>query len=259
MNCQEFIDLVSELACDRPLDASIEQDARRHTTVCDSCAQLLAAQRMLTARILEFAEATGNLHTSPQVKQRLRAEVTKRKIAQNASLGTSIRAAMGSVGRAIWPRWVVAAAISACLMVTTVWWWTSTTPVQEQLAGAQPPAAKEIPKTSPTVEPVAPATPHPQVVARQSPQHQPQRRTPKRNRPTVSEVEGEEFASAFVPLTLSMDEKAIENGTIVRLEVPRTKLIAMGLPLHVDGDQETVNAEVMLGDNGVAYAIRVVR
>ena len=45
----------------------------------------------------------------------------------------------------------------------------------------------------------------------------------------------------------------------MRLEVPRARLIAMGLPLRVEADREMINAEVMMGDNGVAYAIRFVR
>jgi hypothetical protein len=62
-----------------------------------------------------------------------------------------------------------------------------------------------------------------------------------------------------VPLTFAGETKALENGFIVRVEVPRSTLIAMGLPLNVERHEEAVKADVMMGDNGVAYAIRVVR
>ena len=62
----------------------------------------------------------------------------------------------------------------------------------------------------------------------------------------------------FVPLTAIADATAMRSGTIVRVEMPRASLIAMGLPLHAERADETVKADIVVGDDGLARAIRLV-
>jgi len=61
----------------------------------------------------------------------------------------------------------------------------------------------------------------------------------------------------FIPLPNSAGVAADEDDVnLVRVEVPRTAMIALGLDVSADRASELVEADVMLGSNGVARAVR---
>lgn len=68
-----------------------------------------------------------------------------------------------------------------------------------------------------------------------------------------------EIATDFMPLTYDGGALAMDSGHIVRVELPRTALVSMGLPMNFERAGEPVKADVLLGDDGVARAIRFVR
>jgi hypothetical protein len=71
----------------------------------------------------------------------------------------------------------------------------------------------------------------------------------------------EQQATEFLPLTLipeEPEERAGENHQIVRVTLPRTTLLAFGVPMNMEHAGELVTADVMLGADGVAHAIRFV-
>jgi anti-sigma factor RsiW len=61
----------------------------------------------------------------------------------------------------------------------------------------------------------------------------------------------------FIPLPnsagVATDE---EDVNLVRVEVPRSTMIALGLDVSADRAEELVEADVLLGSNGVARAVR---
>lgn len=68
-----------------------------------------------------------------------------------------------------------------------------------------------------------------------------------------------EIATAFLPLVEADSLAAIESGHIMRVEMPRQALVSFGLPMNQERAGELVKADVLLGDDGVARAIRFVR
>ena len=50
-----------------------------------------------------------------------------------------------------------------------------------------------------------------------------------------------------------------DGGQIVRVELPRTTLASFGLPVNMDRYNEKVKADVLLGVDGMAHAIRFVQ
>ena len=259
MNCREFNELLNELASDRLQDALARKRALVHAGGCESCAHLLAAQRALSAGLFEVAEVTGRELPPPRIKQQLRAAVAERRAAPVTTSVPATVLAFKPAAKLNWQRQALAAAAAILLLftVSTLLWQQSNGTEKNTLAnGATPIASPAIPNT-----PATRATPvvEPPFVG-QLAQQQPVKRHSVRRARTIEPVADEqEVASEFVPLTLDTDERALANGTLVRLEVPRARLIAMGLPLRVEAERDTINAEVMMGDNGVAYAIRVVR
>lgn len=65
--------------------------------------------------------------------------------------------------------------------------------------------------------------------------------------------------SAFVPLPYATDPATLEDGTVVRVELTRSALATMGMPVTDGGSLDTVPADIMLSEDGVPQAIRLVR
>ncbi|MFN0083783.1 MAG: hypothetical protein ACKVX9_00205 [Blastocatellia bacterium] len=226
---------------------------RRHASGCESCAGQWAAEEALDARLLEFGAATRDAHASPRVRKELRGQFLARRGAPEASQKV---VSIESRRRQVTPLWMLAAAaaLAACFALAG-WFWLR--------AGATPGAYNEPDIAEQSALPLPPPVPVPEgnepgLQSTASADPLPASSRPRNNRSRATILE-KELVSEFVPLTLAADERAIENGTLVRMRLSRERLIAMGLPLQIEGAQKTIDAEVMLGDNGVAYAIRIVR
>jgi hypothetical protein len=68
-------------------------------------------------------------------------------------------------------------------------------------------------------------------------------------------------ADGFIPLPNSAplavgDAADGDDVNLVRVEVPRSAMIALGLDVSADRAEELVQADVMLGSNGMARAVR---
>ncbi|MBI1764755.1 MAG: hypothetical protein HYR56_25315 [Acidobacteria bacterium] len=262
MNCREFNEVLNDLTSDRLSDALARKRALVHAGACEACARRLAAQRALSASLFEFAEVTGKEQPPLRIRQQLRAAVAERRAAPAVAQSSATVLAFKSAAKPNhWRRWALAAAatVLALFTISVLLWRQSQAPAQSVLAGAASPTPQMTPavpsvsgKSETTATDLQPRT---QLAQR----HAPKQRRAQRVRAVEAATDEQELASEFVPLTLDTDERALANGTLVRLEVPRARLIAMGLPLRVEADRDTINAEVMMGDNGVAYAIRVVR
>ena len=80
--------------------------------------------------------------------------------------------------------------------------------------------------------------------------------------PTTSVPRGGEVATAFFPLTYS--SLPISNAQLIRVQVPRSALASFGLaPIDVPAGARgtastTVPADVLVGEDGVARAVRFV-
>jgi len=80
--------------------------------------------------------------------------------------------------------------------------------------------------------------------------------------PSTTAPRGGEVATAFFPLTYS--SLPISNAQLVRVQVPRSALASFGLsPIDVPASTAatapaTVSADVLVGEDGVARAVRFV-
>jgi hypothetical protein len=69
----------------------------------------------------------------------------------------------------------------------------------------------------------------------------------------------QEVATDFIPLMLGGRFTQSEGGHVVRVELPRSALASFGLPVNAERAGGRVKADVLLGDDGMARAIRFVR
>ena len=67
-----------------------------------------------------------------------------------------------------------------------------------------------------------------------------------------------EIATDFIPLSYMNVTSLQDGGQIIRVELPRSALANFGLPVNMDRNQR-VKADVLLGVDGLAHAIRFVQ
>ena len=68
-----------------------------------------------------------------------------------------------------------------------------------------------------------------------------------------------EIATDFIPLSYMSAASLQDGGQIVRVQLPRSALANFGLPVNMDRYNEKVKADVLLGVDGRAHAIRFVQ
>ena len=66
----------------------------------------------------------------------------------------------------------------------------------------------------------------------------------------------EETKTDFIALSYAADT---ESGQIVRVKVPSSMMVSLGVATNVEKESKMVNAEVVIGDDGLARAIRFIR
>lgn len=142
--------------------------------------------------------------------------------------------------------WYWAAAAAACLVVAAglMRFERRPTPPPRAAALLQAPTAVEARLTqAPPAAPARKTARRPRRVAR------PAAPRPGSKRP--------EMATEFIPVSYAATPAG--QASIVRVRLPRTALLSFGLPMNVERAAEPVLADVLLGEDGVARAIRFVR
>jgi hypothetical protein len=94
----------------------------------------------------------------------------------------------------------------------------------------------------------------PQYVRAAEYQSAPARRSVSRSEPQNPEVSDEFYALA----DLHPSEEAARNGRIVRVELPRASLVALGVNVPLDSDKQMIKTDLLVGPDGVPRAIRIV-
>src|SRR5262249_62400278 len=68
-----------------------------------------------------------------------------------------------------------------------------------------------------------------------------------------------ETTTDFFPLMDEDDLESLESAQVVKVELPASVLVAAGLPAGLQTDGQAVTADLVLGQDGLARAIRFVR
>jgi hypothetical protein len=73
------------------------------------------------------------------------------------------------------------------------------------------------------------------------------------------QAEAAEVATDYLPLTYLVETAVPESGLVVRVQIPRLALVSLGVPINVERAGELVQADVVIGDDGLARAIRFIQ
>lgn len=187
----------------------------------------------------EQMEAAAN---APFLYQRIRNEIT-----QHPTRTVTIPTRPFGAGWVVW-HWA-GAALALLLLAVGLWQlWPprAATPVA-RLASAPPPILP-----SPDAESVIAklgTTPALHTAPKAAPTRTRRAAPPRQQK--------EDVTSDFIPLTYVADA-ASAGGHLIRIEVTPATLASLGFPLPSASNKEWVKADVMLGDDGLARAIRFV-
>ena len=151
-------------------------------------------------------------------------------------------------------RMAAAAAIALITLIAGATAWNNKLPQKPAVVLVQPPVLRPDPKPAPATSQVAKAiTPHPSR----------SRRTPIHDRRPVSEVipvtnaSAQEVYTEFFPLEEGLI--SIDRGSVVRVRVPRSAMFRVGLPVNMNRMNDTIQADLVLSEDGIARAVRFIQ
>lgn len=257
MKCDAFEAVIDDLAKSVMMDAALRDQALAHAASCQRCAMRLADERELTAGLKALAVASV-VETPARIQASLLAVFRE----QHAALPTPVES------RRATHRWLyVAAGIAAAVVIALLISLTISrtrdsnqqqkqeqavvtpaTPDQHQESALKSPDSRKAaaPKKlrGNAVSPVA------AVSGRKSPESKPV--------PLDDSGVEPEIATDFFPL-MNRGIGQLDSGQIMRVELPRSALMSFGLPMNMDRADERIKADVVVGNDGLARAIRFVR
>ena len=219
MSCEEFDSVVIDLARGEAFSGS----AAAHAEVCRRCSARLAEQREITEALWTLAGAAEGREAPACVEAQLLSAFRRQQRRTRA-----------------WP--VLAAAAGIVLLIGAV----ALRSLRQHPSGR---ADAPLPLVEARLD--APARPVPAP----APQP-PKKRRPPRAAPVVNR---REVATDFFPMIYGDALDPLEGGQVVRIRLPRSALMSFGLPVNQEQPAGRVDADVLLGEDGMARVIRFVK
>jgi hypothetical protein len=262
MNCHDFEAVAGDLAGGHLLEAAQREKALAHSASCAGCASRLADERALTGG-LRFVAKKSKEEGRARVVAALLTAFRQQRAASPASVPARIAR----------QRWLYAAASVAAiaLIVTLLALAASRTrdlqqPAQQKAVNPSS-AVPDEPRPSSPQPQTSPASPEQRDVAVQATEQR--RRKADRIRSvgrSKRPLEGlnqsasdAEIATDFIPLMNRETLAQMDGGQVMRVELPRSALMSFGLPMDMERATERIKADVVVGNDGLARAIRFVR
>jgi hypothetical protein len=236
MDCRMFNTLADDIARGCLADEEIRKAATNHAETCLSCARRLAEAERLTLALRQFAASVGVLQAPPEVEKTLRI-----RFAQQRNLAQWHRRRQRLVLGA-----VAAAALLAALSVFLLLKSGGMRQNQPKVSITRP-----IVKAPEKME----STPADRSLVASA------RREAKNRQSVASEnlrnVAGME--KGFIPLPYGEGSPAPAEEQVIRVRLPDSVLEEIGLPAPNGPAARYVTADVLLGEDGIARAIRIVQ
>jgi len=276
MNCGDFETNVNDLAREQIMEATVRAQAIAHCDECEACARQLEDESALSFRLRALA-ADSNAVTVPMLGNEVLTALRSRQPAMILPAGARPWRSRAMVTTAAM---AVAAMILVVIAVVTVMRLRSATPAannQQSPASPQnlPPNDKIVKASDLITDPQPSPLPkkNPTFAGRKTIRHKvnrmvlPSQSIAGRDSKGVTTTESAtsvtpdspEITSDFMPVGYASVSSLQEGGQLVRVQLPRSALVAFGLPMNVNRYDEKVKADVFFGSDGMARAIRFVQ
>lgn len=233
MDCNRFDSTIEQLERETAMPAGTRADALQHAETCPRCRVRLAAARVLSLELRALAADDQSMQAPAPVEAMLLAAFRERNRRRSTAW--------------TWLRWAGAAAAVAAV----AFWLTAERP-WEQVVVSGPAARIQAARSPAAAQPVsqnAGAKRDNEVAIKSSPRGR-SRSNPSRAAANAS--------NEFIALTYGGSSYPVGDSMVVRVELPRSAPMLVGLPVGGGDISGTVTADVVLGQDGVARAIRFV-
>jgi hypothetical protein len=252
MNCQRFESVVSELARGRMMAVEQRGEALAHSDACEDCATRLRNEEVLTRGLQSLTAEMASLAAPREIENKLLEAFRARQVVVPMSRRQPAAR-----------YWLVAVAAMLLIAIGVVVfrWRARDVDTPHQAVKQEEPQNKPQVPNQPAEEVAidvrdqndnsAPHRPRPKRI-RSSGQH------PSANAQLANHVTPE-IATDFIPLSYMNAASLQDGGQIVRVQLPRSALANFGLPVNMDRYNERVKADVLVGVDGLAHAIRFVQ
>ena len=258
MNCQKFEQVVGDLVRGRMMEAEVRAGALAHSEACGVCAARLRDEGTLTRGLQLLASEMESLSAPPEMELKLREAFRQRQVV--VPLTTK------SARPRYW--WAAVAAVLLLAMTVAAMWWRTATPLQ-QVAREETPKPVETPKRVQVPNDPSEVTPKEAILTADNVEPRKEVQTPRpvrRNMTPRTKPETQlanhvsnEVATEFMPLGELSPAIIQDGGQIVRVRLRRSTLVRFGLPMNMERYNENVKADVLVGSDGLAHAIRFVQ
>jgi hypothetical protein len=253
MNCSEFENIVNDLARAKIMGAASRTEGMAHVEICERCAARLADERALVAGLKSLAAIDEGKSAPPRVEAALLKAFRDRV--------SNPPAPRLPVMSKTWPRRAPRRVILAAAAILIAFGFIVYRAIKNE------PQIDDKALTSATPSPGPSVKPEEQVVKENVKPRAPRAR--RGNRPQLKKTfiidsmttyaKDCEDCADFFPLPYGENQKPMERGEVIRVQMPRSALIAFGLPVNVEGADTPVKADLLVGEDGLARAIRFVR
>jgi len=258
MNCQKFEGIVGDLARGRIMRVDIRRDALAHSDECSRCMLRRRNEDTLIRGLRLLAEETESAPVPGQLEKRLLDVFRERRAVQSVSL---------TDGR--WRYWISAAAAVLVIVASgvAIRWHIARSTAQAPQVAVDSGGKTDPEKSAGIRSPDAPARNLKHLAGYLNPKKRPGNLVakvrlipaPEKTTTPVTNNISNEIATEFMPLGYLNAANFQDGGQIVRVELPRSAMASFGLPVNMDRYNERVKADVLLGVDGVAHAIRFVQ
>ncbi|MBO0860729.1 MAG: hypothetical protein J2P21_20045 [Chloracidobacterium sp.] len=265
MLCHEFEKIAGDLIVERLMEAGKRESAFRHASECPPCALRLSAERTLEAGLQTLRSSVEEGDAPPHVKIALRAVFDLHaKIATAAPVDAAAPVApvapVAQVASILtfapansrnWAlRWLAIAAVILITIAIGLWSRATSSNSKEDNISSRVRLQPLHTVTGTDNEDRKIENP---VVRK------PAERPARRHAATSSGMtDNNETVTEYIPLTYMADATAMESGMVLRVELPPSALVTMGLPAPVERTDSRVKADLIVGDDGVPRAVRFV-
>ena len=235
MGCRGLQIVLMQVARGETVAFEARKRALTHSYVCEACSSVLARSQLLTEALMTLSAANRSLETPAAVEENL-LRAFRRTSQQGSRLENRSRKAFWKVELAAAAAVVLAVSLAGLHMVRRR---SGASPAQPASAAA--PLAKEGPApVSPAAQPVAHLNQH-------------SVRATSRNREVV--MNRKDALQGFLPLPNADDS---DGGMLamVRIEFQAGALEALGMTAPEGNNSRPVVADVLIGNDGMARAIR---
>jgi|GEM_PF-610155 len=219
--------------------AAASAEAARHAAQCHECAVRLERERLLDAGLAMAAEEARAAAPPPEIEEALGAAFRSRR----------------RVARRLWPRsvWSGAAAAAAAVLYLLVRAdGPGPTPPPEPVRTEEPAVVASAAAPAPSRRTAAPAGPKIRRAAVRNAPTAATRPAPRRS----AEGPGEDNGFILLRQPPALPD---EDLRLIRIRLPRREMRRFGVPVSAEWESWPVQADVVLGDDGSARAVRFVR